>query len=153
MSSEEQHAADNKRLYESSKSITAELERLSAAAVATINQQDWEFAKTPQSREVLEHVAPDYSAHFDNYPGKLSFAEQVSAHRRLFEENPKAKYEIQSISTIIAEGANEASVFMQIDIRGISDMTVGGFSEFRWRREGHRWVWYRDIAMRGMNQM
>lgn len=128
----------------------AELERLSAAAVIAMSRRDWSLNKSPEAKEVLEHIDPDWSADFDNYPEPLTFSEQIAAHRQLFAEHPLGYYEIRNISVDLDEAAGVGSVFLAIDIKGVDNLTFRGFSEFRWRRNGGRWLWFYHQAMRGM---
>lgn len=126
----------------------ADLERLSAAAVSAMSQRDWTFSQTPAAQEVLAYIAPDWTASFDNYPEPLNLSEQVAAHKKFMDENPTAYYQVQSMSTVLSESGNEASVFLEIDIKMANAITIAGQSEFRWRREGKKWLWYYHLGMR-----
>lgn len=129
--------------------VPADLERMSAAAVIAMSQRDWTFSQTPEAQDLLAHVAPDWIAMFDNYPNPLRFSEQVAAHQKFMDENPTAYYIVQSISTVFSASGNEASVFLEIDIKNLNGITIAGQSEFRWRREGKKWLWYYHLGMRG----
>lgn len=133
--------------------LAAELERLSAAAVTAMSQRDWEFTQTSEAREVLEHIAPDWTATFDNYPDRLNFSEQIAAHQKFMQANPTTYYQLQSMSTVLAPAGKEASVFLEIDIRDSKGMTIRGQSEFRWRYSKGKWLWYYHLAMRGSSEV
>ena len=150
MSSREDASPSRQDNDDSVTKTIAKLERLSEAAVRAMSLRDWDFTKTAEAKELLEHISPDWSAQFDNYADPLSFADQVLAHRKFMEQNQTAYYEIQSIFTDIVPGADHASVFLQIDIRQIGNTTIHGFSEFKWQLIDCEWIWYHHIATRGM---
>ena len=136
--------------FDTQADIKDEVQRLSAQAVAAMSRRDWNFTQTPKAWEILEHVAPNWTARFDNHPGYLTFVDQTTAHRLLIEESPTLYYQIESMYSIVAE-SKEAGVFLQIDIKNVNNMTICGFSEFRWRWSGSCWAWYYHLAMRGPN--
>ena len=111
--------------------------------------RDWAFNNSPEAREVLEHIAPDWTATFDTYPDTLNLSEQIAAHKSLMDENPTGYYELQSMSTVVSPSGKKASVFLEIDIKLANGITIPGQSEFRWRRQGEKWLWYYHLGMRG----
>lgn len=129
----------------------AYLERLSAAAVNAMSQRDWDFTKTPEAREVYQHIASDHSADFDAYPQRLTFAETIEAHRQFMQANPGAYYEVKNMTTDLTKDSRHAKIFLTISMLGMADgVSVEGIGEFRWRYTND-WYWYGHVAMRGFN--
>lgn len=144
------HTSEERKFYLETNTVAAELERLSAAAVIAMSRRDWSFNKSPEAKEVLEHIDPDWTADFDNYPKSLTFPEQITAHRQLFAEHPLSYYELGGITSHVDEATGIGSVYLEVDIKGPDNLIIRGLSEFRWRRDGVKWLWFYNRAMRGI---
>lgn len=130
--------------------VAVELERLSAAAVHAINQRDFALNKTAEAKEVLQHVAPDFSGTSDGILGNVTLAELIEERRQFFLEHPQAYCDLKAMSTTIDPDGRTASVHLYVDIAGMETVTIPGMSEFRWRWTDGRWLWFHHIGMRGV---
>lgn len=136
---------------ESNLKLAAELEWLSIAGIIAVNDRDWD-CQSPQMKKSLEHLAPDFEAQHDNFPARLSFAENMASSRYLAEQDPSFHLEVVHISTNIQDSRTLASVWIEMNVTGISPgVVVKGFSELRWRLSGDdgKWYCYRHLGMRG----
>lgn len=136
---------------ESDLQLAAELEWLSIAGIIAVNDRDWDL-QSPHMQKSLEHLAPDFEAQHDNFPARLSFAENMASSRFLAEQDPSFHLEIVNISTNIQESRTLASVWLEMDVTGINPgVTMKGFSELKWRLSGEdgKWYCYRHLGMRG----
>lgn len=116
-----------------------------------MNARDWDL-KSPHMQKSLKHLAPDFEAQHDNFPAKLSFQENMDSSRYLAEQNPDFHLDIVHISTNIQESRTLASVWLEMNVSGISPgVVMKGFSELKWRLSGEdgKWYCYRHLGMRG----
>lgn len=136
---------------ESDSKLAAELEDLSTAGIQAVNDRDWDMT-SPRMQRGLKHLAWDFQAQHDNFPGSLSFEENMASSRYLAEQDPSFHLEIVHISTNIETNRMFASVWIEMNVTGVSPgVVMKGFSELKWRLDGDdgKWYCYRHLGMRG----
>jgi len=131
--------------------LALELEDLSTAGIAAVNSRDW-ACTSPRIKRGLSHLSQDFRAQPDNFPGSLTFEENMASSRFLAEQDASFQLEIVHISTNIETNRRFASVWIEMNVSGISPgVVMKGFSELKWRLCGDdgRWYCYRHLGMRG----
>ena len=129
----------------------SELERLSSAFVNAINERDFNFERE-EARDLVHHLAPDWRAQLDTYAQQvqpLTFPEQIVLWRQRAQENPDVHFQILHILSDVNEHKGIASVYVEMEVSGISNVKLQAMNELKWRRRDNTWLCYYVIGMRG----
>ncbi|TKA70704.1 hypothetical protein B0A55_07356 [Friedmanniomyces simplex] len=136
---------------DNNKSTTSELERLSSAFVHILNDHDFDF-RTPAAQELQAHLSSNFRAHLDTYAQDsepVTLAEQIAKWRQRAQENPEVKFRILHTMATVDEGKGRASVYVEMEVSGISDVKLQAMNELNWECVGGVWLCYYIIGMRG----
>ena len=135
--------------YQKPSATAAELERLSSAIPAAINDRDFSFT-SPLARDLLHHLSPDFRSDLDTQASHLNWSEQVLAWQERAEEFPDVRFETEEVTSNVDEESGMGSVFMQMTVTGIGDVQLQAVNELRFERHvDGRWMLYHTVGMRG----
>ena len=70
--------------------------------------------------------------------------------RKREEDYPDVHFHIASIETNFHNmGEGAATVYMNMEVTGVSDVILHAMNELRWRKSAGQWLCYYTIGMRG----
>lgn len=133
------------------KSPTAELERLSIAFVNIVNERDFDFA-SKSAQELVTRLTPEWKASMDTSVSGLApvtFAEQIARWRERASENPDVHFQIMDVFSVVDEVKGVASVYLEMEVDGVSNVKLQAMNELKWRLVEDVWMCYYVIGMRG----
>jgi hypothetical protein len=127
------------------------LERLSAAFCYIINEKDFTLSSSV-SKELMEHISPDFRAQMDTVTAgseSITFDQQMAFWRQRAEEQPDVSFMPVHTSTELNEETGRATVYLNMEVRGIDNVKLEAINQLKWRRQGETWFCYYVIGMRG----
>ncbi|EMC96954.1 hypothetical protein BAUCODRAFT_147147 [Baudoinia panamericana UAMH 10762] len=134
------------------KESTAELlERLSSAIGVVINEHDFDFT-SDSAKELIAHIAPDMKSQLDTCAqdaNHLTWEEQVSQWRQRAKYTPDVRFHLDQIASDVNEDTGRATVFMEMTVHGIENVTLQAMNDLKWRRKNGQWMLYHMIGLRG----
>lgn len=131
-----------------SKDTAAYLKRITSNDSHILNIRDFSH-QTPLGLEVLAHISPSFSASVDNIPHKLNWLQLNDVWRSWYEADERLEFTLTKCEADVDEEAGEATVFMEMDVVGLSNVALTAFSEVRWRREEGKWMIWGFWGCRG----
>ncbi|KAK3068898.1 hypothetical protein LTR53_013176 [Teratosphaeriaceae sp. CCFEE 6253] len=120
----------------STASTTTELERLSGAFVHVLNERDFDFASTA-AQELRSHLSSNFRAHLDTFAQDsrpVTLDEQVAKWRQRAQENPDVNFAILHTMCSVDEAKGRASVYVEMEVSGISNVKLQAVNELNWER-------------------
>ncbi|KXT03741.1 hypothetical protein AC578_747 [Pseudocercospora eumusae] len=128
-------------------STSSYLESICVGGVKATNDRDLDF----QNGGLYKTVAPNFRAHFENFPHPLTLAEHSAIVRQTIERFPEYHVEVESVSSDVDEDAGVATVFMETEVTG-APLGTRTFlmNEFKFRREKGAWRCHLHHGMKGI---
>lgn len=131
--------------------IASQLCRIARADIHAINTRDFS-RQSPSGLEVLSHISPDFAAIVDNIPYPLNWDELNDAWRAWADADDRFEFIIRDCSAYVNEQTGRASVYVDLDVVGVSNVELKGLTEQCWKREaGGKWMFYKLWASRAMH--
>ncbi|KAK5682713.1 hypothetical protein LTS10_005843 [Elasticomyces elasticus] len=129
----------------------SELERLSSAFLHVLNERDFDF-RSPISQELRSHLSDNFRAHLDTFAQNsepVTLEEQVAKWRQRAQEQPDVNFRVLSLMSSVDESTGRASVYMDMEVSGLSGVKLQAMNELNWERVDGIWLCYYIIGMRG----
>ncbi|KXT15522.1 hypothetical protein AC579_3389 [Pseudocercospora musae] len=128
-------------------STSSYLESICVGGVKATNDRDLDF----QNGGLYKTVAPNFRAHFENFPHPLSLVEHSAIVRQTIEQFPDYHVEVESVSSDVDEDAGIATVFMETEVTGAPVGTrTFLMNEFKFRKEKGVWRCHFHHGMKGI---
>ena len=129
----------------------AYLERLSSSFVQVLNDHAFDF-QSQSAQEVKAHLASNFRAHLDTVAQDsrpVSLDEQVIKWRQRAQDNPDVVFQIVHSMATVGETTTRATVYLEMEVSGISNVKLQAMNEFNWERVEGVWLCYYVVGMRG----
>ncbi|KAF2167745.1 hypothetical protein M409DRAFT_21896 [Zasmidium cellare ATCC 36951] len=126
-----------------------ELQRIASNSMHVLNIRDFSH-QTPLGLEILSHISSSFSGKVDNIPHPLNWKQLNDVWRAWYEADERLEFNMRNCSAYVNEEEGLANVYMDMDVVGVSNVELKGFSELCWRKEGGKWMIYRFWGSRGM---
>ncbi|KAK5723691.1 hypothetical protein LTR15_005390 [Elasticomyces elasticus] len=133
------------------RSTVSELERLSSAFLHVLNERDFDF-QTPTSQELKSHLSTNFRAHLDTFAQNsepVTLEAQVAKWRQRAQEQPNVHFHLLSLMSTVDESTGRASVYVDMEVSGLSGVKLQAMNELNWERVDGVWLCYYIIGMRG----
>jgi hypothetical protein len=137
----------NQQQTTAQKSSAPLLERLSRALVNALNEHDFDFNQSPEAQEVLACISPHFKADMDTQPQSLTWDEQIASWKERAGVHPDVRFEVKQVSSDVNERSGVAKVYMDMEVRGLGNVTLHAMNELRWRKMHGKWLYAMFINM------
>lgn len=117
--------------------------------VEALNLRDFEFTKSTQARELVDHVSPTWAGRVDGHPHLVTFEEQCEVWRQMCIDFPKIHFELLGVENQIHSKARTADVIMRTALKE-GDRRYLTACLLKFKFSGGHWVWYFHSGIRGI---
>lgn len=79
----------------------------------------------------------------------MTLDEQISRWRARVKDHPDVEFNVQFLSSHVDDESGQASVWCEMEVTGIGNVSLAAMNELKWRYEDNMWLCYFVLGMRG----